>query len=176
MLVMLTWCRVTSDIATVTPEQPELVPLLTRCHHCDQVPMCHTAAGQLLSPPANFIMDRRVQHRLSYFDTSLSSTLSSESSTSSVCSCNKTSKEFWKQYKRGHKLNSIWRNVKSLFSRQNKRNNSCCQLERSRNIQQFYEELYLRENRSHILDHSTSSCDISIYSTIDEDLYYVPYK
>lgn len=111
----------------------------------------------------------------------LSSSYSLSSSCSSSCSYRDNSEVFWQKYQRGRKIYSFWKSLKMVLISKNKvkRKETCCLTEgRGRSIQQFYEDLYFRENRNKSLSDSfqtSSNSDQTIYSIIDEDLYYVPY-
>ena len=107
---------------------------------------------------------------------------SSSSSCTCSCSLQNNSTDFWQRYQRGRKLHSFWKSIKMILTNKKKANRKakCCSSEsRGRNIQQFYEDLYFRENRNRDLSDSfqaSSNSDQTIYSIIDEELYYVPYQ
>ena len=126
-----------------------------------------------------------LRYSTSYTSSLSSSTLSSTYSSSSSCTCSCSLKDdstdFWQQYQRGRKLHSFWKSIKMIMTKKKvKRRTRCCPSEnRGRSIQQFYEDLYFRENRNKSLSDSfqaSSDSDQTIYSIIDEELYYIPYQ
>ena len=142
-------------------------------------------AGQSLSSRLTSTMGTH-RYSASFTGSLSSSTLSSSYSSSSSCTCScslkNNSTDFWQRYQRGRKLHSFWKSIKMILTKKKKANRKakCCSSEsRGRNIQQFYEDLYFRENRNRDLSDSfqaSSNSDQTIYSIIDEELYYVPYQ
>ena len=114
----------------------------------------------------------------------------SYSSTSSNCSSisrydyEKPTEVFWKQYKRGTRSLSLWRLLKLLFSKQEKR--KTVMANRNDSLHRFYEELYrlehsrlqstlIREGNSDILDNSISQYYQQEEEEEEENIYYLPF-
>ena len=135
---------------------------------------CSVLSPHLTSP---HLRPHQTDMELSYCSTS-----SSNCSSLTRYSTEKPTEVFWLQYKRGRKSLTLWRLLKLLFSKQEKR--KTVTVNRSDSLHRFYEELYqrehsrlqstlIREETSHILD--ISSSQYYHQQEEEENIYYLPF-